>query len=157
MYEAKGNDEVSDKYFLAEMRAKRQSRVEAARKEGTLEYLVARTVSGLEWFFVDLFSRYGTEWKQTFKMWGIILAVWAVFYGGLDAIGLLSINPTGGSVFDRVFNYSYISLSALVTSDPYVQFSSRVAIWVYAIEMGLGIYIWTQLLALFSRQFMRGA
>ena len=48
VYEAKGNDEVSDKYFLAEMRAKRQSRVEAARKEGTLEYLVARAVSGLE-------------------------------------------------------------------------------------------------------------
>ncbi|CAD5245185.1 hypothetical protein [Thermococcus camini] len=152
-YDSNGNPEKADEYFVLEMRSRREDNRAKSRTSGSMWKKIMGELAYLgEKIFIDIFSEYGTNWKRTFGVWLGIWLIGAILYGIYDLFGLLSSESV-----HSIVGYMYISLSALVTSDPYVVFSTRFAIWTYAIEMGLGIYIWTQLLALFSRQFMRGA
>jgi len=152
-YDAKGNPEKADKYFVLEMRSRREDNRWSSRNSKSIRKKITGELGYWgEIIFIDIFSEYGTNWKRTFGVWLGIWLIGAILYGIYDLFGMLSSESV-----HSVVGYMYISLSALVTSDPYVGFSTRLAIWTYALEMGLGIYIWTQLLALFSRQFMRGA
>ncbi|ASA78336.1 hypothetical protein [Thermococcus sp. 5-4] len=152
-YDANGNPEKADKYFVLEMRSRREDNRWKSRNSKSIRKKITGELGYWgEIILIDIFSEYGTNWKRTFGVWLGIWLMGAILYGIYDLFGLLSSESV-----HSIVGYMYISLSALVTSDPSVRFSTGFAIWTYAIEMGIGIYIWTQLLALFSRQFMRGA
>ncbi|AEK73454.1 hypothetical protein GQS_07790 [Thermococcus sp. 4557] len=151
-YDANGNPEKADKYFVLEMRSRRENNRKKSRNSDSIwKKITGELAYWGERIFIDTFSEYGTNWKRTFALWFVMWLLGSIIYAVYDLLGLLSSVPV-----HSILGYMYISISALVTSDPYVEFSSALATWTYALEMGLGIYIWTQLLALFSRQFMRG-